>query len=125
MDSTPQQQPAAEKQENGLEQMEFELDEEFLKVQQHHFDDDQELLQIQRRKSTPKVVVEEFVQVDSDDDNDANQQPKLEENKEGEDFGDSKVNNRPHRLKTHIEIEDVSALNDTSNCLMYLAMFFY
>lgn len=90
--------------------MELEFDEEFLKIQQSDIEHDQELLQIQRRKSTPKVVVEEFVQVDSDEEPD--EDPKQEEAKESDDImcdsGDCKVSQRPHRLKTHIEIEDVS-----------------
>ena len=52
--------------------MELEFDDEFLKIQQSDIEHDQELLQIQRRKSTPKVVVEEFVQVDSDEEQEEN-----------------------------------------------------
>ena len=93
--------------------MEFDLDDELLKIKKADIDHDQELLQIQRRKSTPKVVVEEFVQVDSDEDDDiTNDKPKQEEEKQGDtemnDGDNGQVNNRPHRVKTHIEIDDVS-----------------
>lgn len=93
-----------------LEGMEFEIDESLLQVQRSDIEHDQELLQIQRRKSTPKVVVEEFVQVDSGDESDGSdgKQKKQEENKEGDILDDSQVNKRPHKVKTHIEIDDVS-----------------
>jgi hypothetical protein len=90
--------------------MEFDLDDELLMVKKTDLDHDEELLKIQRRKSTPKVVIEEFVQVDSDDDDDNKE--KEEEEKQKDDLmcdtDDCQVNNRPHRIKTHIEIEDVS-----------------
>lgn len=69
--------------DSKLAQMEFDT-EQLLQVQKSEIDHDQELLQIQRRKSTPKVVVEEFVQVDSDDDQDGETQPKKEESKQSE-----------------------------------------
>ena len=68
----------------GVDGMEFDLEDELLKIKQSDIDHDQELLQIQRRKSTPKVVVEEFVQVDSEDEDIIDSKPKLEESKEGE-----------------------------------------
>ena len=59
----------------------------------HEIDHDQELLQLQKRKSTPKVVIEEFVQ-----DMDAEEEcPNAEA--EGK---------KPHKIKTHYEIDDVS-----------------
>ena len=61
----------------------------------HEIENDQELLQLQKRKSTPKVVIEEFVQgVDSDEDC-----PDYEA--EGK---------KPHKIKTHYEIDDVSTI---------------
>ena len=51
---------------------------------------DQELLQLQRRKSMPKVVIEEFVPA---------------EDEEGQ-----QEENTPHKVKTHHEIDDVSNL---------------
>ena len=110
----------AEENEDGkkkLEGMEFDLDEDLLRIQKDDGDHDQELLQIQRRKSTPKVVVQEFVQVDSDEEPDDDVKPKKDEEfKEGElegmgDHTASQVNQRPHRLRTHIEIDDVSSLS--------------
>lgn len=59
----------------------------------HDIDHDQELLQLQKRKSTPKVVIEEFVQ-DMDAEEDC---PNAEA--EGK---------KPHKIKTHYEIDDVS-----------------
>lgn len=94
-----------------LEGMEFEIDESLLQVQKSDIEHDQELLQIQRRKSTPKVVVEEFVQVDSGDESDGSdgKPKKQEEYKEGDLLvDDNAVNKRPHKVKTHIEIDDVS-----------------
>ena len=94
-----------------LEDMEFEIDDSLLQVQKSDIEHDQELLQIQRRKSTPKVVVEEFVAVDSGDESDGSdgKAKKQEENKEHEILGDDgAVNKRPHKVKTHIEIDDVS-----------------
>ena len=90
-----------------MEGLEFDLDDQLLKVQKSDIDHDQELLQIQRRKSTPKVVIEEYVQVDED------QPKKLEETKDSDDQimspdGDGQTSKRPHKLLTHIEIEDVS-----------------
>ena len=49
---------------------------------------DDELLQLQKRKSTPKVVIQEFMDMSSDED----------------DLIDSPARNE----KTHIEIDDVS-----------------
>lgn len=89
--------------------MDFDLDDQLLKVQKSNSELDQELLQIQRRKSTPKVVIEEFVQVDSDDD--AEKKPKLEEKQEENEWCDHEnceVNKKPHKIMKHIEIEDVS-----------------
>lgn len=51
---------------NKLEGMDFDLDDQLLKIQKSDIEHDDELLQIQRRKSTPKVVIEEYVQCDSD-----------------------------------------------------------
>ena len=101
-----------QEQANTLEGMTFDLDDQLLKVQKSDIDHDQELLQIQRRKSTPKVVIEEYVQMDTENDEEA-QPKKEEEKKESEDMimspdADGKVSNRPHKLLTHIEIEDVS-----------------
>ena len=55
---------------------------------------DEELLQLQRRKSMPKVVVEEFVPAEDG------------EGEEGED-----AQNTPHKVKTHHEIDDFSKLD--------------
>lgn len=48
--------------------MQFDVEDDLLKIKQSDVEHDQELLQIQRRKSTPKVVIEEFVAVDEDAD---------------------------------------------------------
>lgn len=70
--------------------MEFEAE---MAEELHDIDHDQELLQLQKRKSTPKVVIEEFVQdMDAEDDC-----PYAEA--EGK---------KPHKIKTHYEIDDVS-----------------
>lgn len=92
-----------------LEDMDFGLDDQLLKVQKSNSELDQELLQIQRRKSTPKVVIEEFVQVDSDKEDEKDK----EEHKEDDDRlmcdnENCQVNTRPHKILKHIEIEDVS-----------------
>ena len=68
MDSKPEAAQIEEGKKNKLEDMDFDIDDHLLKVQKSNSELDHELLQIQRRKSTPKVVIEEFVQVDSDDD---------------------------------------------------------
>ena len=66
---------------------------------------DEELLAIQRRKSMPRVVIQEFVQNDSSDEND-------EEEKKGEDNAATnnadKVERRPSKLVTHADVENVS-----------------
>lgn len=69
-DQVMQQQPAAQAEaEKGLLQdMQFDVEDDLLKIKQSDVEHDQELLQIQRRKSTPKVVIEEFVAVDEDAD---------------------------------------------------------
>ena len=75
---------------------------------------DHELLQIQRRKSAPKVVIEEFVQVDSDEDADSKEDKSKEdeEHKVSDDVWNAneqlQVSKKPHIVKKHIEIEDVS-----------------
>jgi hypothetical protein len=61
-------------------------------------DDDHELLQLQKRKSTPKVVIEEFVNVGSDD-----------EGEECTTCPAGKTDGRQHKVKTHYEIDDVSS----------------
>ena len=72
MDSQPQvEEQALQEQANTLEGMTFDLDDQLLKVQKSDIDHDQELLQIQRRKSTPKVVIEEYVQMDTENDEEA------------------------------------------------------
>jgi hypothetical protein len=48
--------------------MQFDIEDDLLKIKQSDIEHDQELLQIQRRKSTPKVVIEEFVAVDDEAD---------------------------------------------------------
>lgn len=53
-----------------LADMQFDVEDDFLKIKQSDVEHDQELLQIQRRKSTPKVVIEEFVTEDADKDDD-------------------------------------------------------
>lgn len=53
---------------------------------------DQELLQIQRRKSTPKVVIEEFVPASDEEMDDEAESP-----------------SKAHKVKTHYEIDDVSS----------------
>lgn len=79
-----------QKEENLAMEFDAEMAEEFNNVEI-----DQELLQLQKRKSTPKVTIEEFVQgVDSDE-----ECPNAE--KEGK---------KPHKVKTHYEIDDVSKL---------------
>ena len=47
--------------------MQFDVEEDLLTIKQSDVEHDQELLQIQRRKSTPKVVIEEYVADDADD----------------------------------------------------------
>ena len=65
--------------------MQFDIEDDLLKIKQSDAEHDQELLQIQRRKSTPKVVIEEYVADDDDDaDKDATDNildDKQEENK--------------------------------------------
>ena len=66
------------------------------------------------------MVVEEFVAVDSGDESDGSdgKPKKQEENKEGDILGDdSAVNKRPHKVKTHIEIDDVSTTFFITNSL--------
>jgi hypothetical protein len=58
-------------------------------------EDDHELLQLQKRKSTPKVVIEEFVAASSDDEEECTSCP-------------AGRAGRPHKVKTHYEIDDVS-----------------
>lgn len=62
--------------------MEFEQEMDEANVQEP----DQELLQLQRRKSMPRVVIEEFVPDET----------------QAEDVG------APHKVMTHHEIDDVS-----------------
>ena len=73
--------------------MEFEAE---MAEEVHEIDHDQELLQLQKRKSTPKVVIEEFV-TDLDDEDAEMDCPNAEA--EGK---------KPHKIKTHYEIDDVS-----------------
>ena len=90
--------------------MQFEVEEDFLQIKQSDLEHDQELLQIQRRKSTPKVVIEEFVAVDEDGGKEGDEilNEKNEENKSSSDKSlDAK---RPHKVMTHIEIEDFSKI---------------
>ena len=51
-----------------MQDMQFDIEDDLLKIKQSDIEHDQELLQIQRRKSTPKVVIEEFVAVDDEAD---------------------------------------------------------
>ena len=103
--------------------MQFDVEDDFLKIKQSDLEHDQELLQIQRRKSTPKVVIEEFVAVDDDEEDnvmnnsDEATPEKKEENKESEKAG--KDGNRPHKVMTHIEIDDVSK-NPLQNSFLFL-----
>ena len=65
-------------------------------------DADQDLLQLQKRKSTPKVVIEEFVQgasSDEEEDEPANKEEEPEQK-----------GKKLHKTKTHYEIDDVSIL---------------
>ena len=98
--------------QNKLDEMEFDLDDHLLKVQKSNHEMDHELLQIQRRKSAPKVVIEEFVQVDSDDEEKQKEDKDEEEHKVSDDVWNEneqlQVSKKPHIVKKHIEIEDVS-----------------
>lgn len=94
---------------------------ELLQVKKSEMEQDQELLQIQKRKSAPRVVVEEYVQIDSDEDEPMVETNKKEEQKESESNDQSKVaasdnsqvKAKFHRLKTHIEIDNVSPNHQT------------
>lgn len=59
-------------------------------------------------------MIEEFVQVDSDEELDSDNKEKFEENKDQDDImvdnENCQVNTKPHKVKTHFEIEDVSSL---------------
>lgn len=73
---------------------------------------DSELLAIQKRKSMPKVVIEEFVQVDADSDDELSEDGQHEEEKKTE-VKPAKRNNKGRtltKLKTHHEISDVSTI---------------
>ena len=91
MDSTP-----AEKQ--ALIEMEFDKEMAEFKTQEP----DHELLQIQRRKSMPKVVIEEFVHDESQ--NEVEDVDKL---------------GTPHKVMTHHEIDDVSNFRKVSLKLIF------
>lgn len=65
---------------------------------------DQELLQIQRRKSTPKVLIQEFV-----GDDDSGEDDVIEDSKKAEENQVTMQDkNKPHKIKTHFEIDNVS-----------------
>ena len=82
------------------EDMEFDAEHEVIVKQEE--EPDHELLQLQKRKSTPKVVIQEYIDGSSDEGS-------LSEN-------DDLVGNSPvgkkrgstHKLKTHHTIDDVS-----------------
>ena len=57
------------------------------------FEIDLELIQLQKQKSMPRVTIEEFVDKSSDDEDNEQPDVKLE---------------RPFKIKTHYEIDDVS-----------------
>ena len=67
---------------------------------------DQELLQIQRRKSTPKVIIQEFVH-----DSDSAGEDDIIEKNEKDCITDCEADKlhpgKPHKIKTHFEIDNV------------------
>ena len=46
---------------NNEDDFRMEFEKEMELEQNHHEENDEELLQLQRRKSTPKVVIQEFI----------------------------------------------------------------
>ena len=75
-----------------------------MKMQTNITEADQELLQIQRRKSTPKVVIQEFV-----GDDDSGEDDVIEDSKKAEENQVAMQDkNKPHKIKTHFEIDNVS-----------------
>lgn len=76
------------------EALAMEFENEMAEIDDGNHEVDQELLQLQKRKSTPKVVIEEFVAAYSDEDEDC------------DDCADA--DKKPHKVKTHYEIDDVS-----------------
>ena len=69
-DQVTQEQAAIAGEKALLQDMQFDVEDDLLKIKQSDAEHDQELLQIQRRKSTPKVVIEEYVADDDDADKD-------------------------------------------------------
>ena len=75
-----------------------------MKMQTNITEADQELLQIQRRKSTPKVLIQEFV-----GDDDSGEDDVIEDSKKAEENQVTMQDkNKPHKIKTHFEIDNVS-----------------
>ena len=71
-------------------------------------ENDQELLQLQKRKSTPKVVIQEFVDVDDGDLSSDSGEEKQAEKPKASPEGGANPKRKLSKLMTHHEIEDVS-----------------
>ena len=86
-------------------ELEFDKDGPTASTSEEIYEPDQELLQIQRRKSQPRVVIEEFVAKEDGDDSDGNDSGEEQKNDQMSP-GIGKLT----RLKTHVEIDDFAEL---------------